>query len=97
MNDQSHYEFKVKQRDLKRSIEFKVLTHVSQFTNDLVDKDFLIKNLTHTTVNSKSKLLPKLTSQQTKSLNKINFGGEKKMYDTRGKNNKTNKIKHKKT
>ena len=87
MNDQSDYEFKIKRGDLKRSMEFKVLTHVSQFTNDLVDKDFLIKNLTHSTVNSKSKKLPKLNTQQTMSLNKINFGGEKKMYDTRGKKN----------
>jgi hypothetical protein len=66
-------------------MEFKVLTHVSKFTNDLVDKDFLMKNLIHTTVNSKSRKLPKLTAVQTSQINKIQFGGEKKMYDTRGK------------
>ena len=84
MNDQSDYEFKVNRGDLKRSMEFKVLTHVSKFTNDLVDKDFLMKTLTHTTINSKSRKLPKLNLGQTPQLSKNQFGGEKKMYDTRG-------------
>ena len=85
INDQSSFDFKVTKGDLKRSLEFKVLTHVSKFTNDLVGQDFLIGN--HTTLNSKRGKLPKLTSIQSSQINKIQFGGEKKMYDTRGKMN----------
>lgn len=79
MKDQSHFDYKVKKSDLKHSIEFKVLTHVSKFTNDLVEKDFLSKN---TLFNSSKGKLPALAN---KSANLMNKNGEK-LYETRSKN-----------
>lgn len=66
-------------------MEFKVLTHVSKFTNDLVDKDFIVKNPLFSSLNTKTRKLPKLNSVQNINKNKIQFPGEMKMYETRGK------------
>lgn len=61
------------------------MTHVSKFTNDLVDKDFLMKNLSYTTINSKSRKLPKLNfKQNNKQISLNQYSTEKKMFESRG-------------
>lgn len=61
---------------MKRSIEFKVFTHLSKFTNDLVEKDFLFNSTTRNI----DKKLPKLPSKT----GRISHGSET-IYDKRGK------------
>ena len=86
LNDQSQFDTKIKKEDLKRTIEFKVLTHVSKFTNDLVEKDFLINNVNKNSQSQKIKFLPKLKNSQ-KYNTKSSFNTSERFYDTRGKNN----------
>jgi len=74
----------VKKEDLKRSIEFKILTHVSKFTNDLVEKDFLMTSFTNNVPSSKnSKYLPQLRNSR-KYMNNSSLNSNEKKYDTRG-------------
>lgn len=44
-----------------------------------------MKNITHTTINQKTRKLPKLSSDHNSLMNKIQNTNENKMYDTRGK------------
>lgn len=84
MNDQSAYDKKIKKEDLKRSIEFKILTHVSKFTNELVEKDFLMTSFTNNNPNSQnSKYLPQLRNSR-KYMNNSSLNSNEKKYDTKG-------------
>lgn len=92
MNDQSQYETKIKKEDLKPNMEFKVLTHVSKFINDSVEKDFLLN--CNNTLTQKNKSLPKLKNN-FKFTTKNSFNSsEKKFHDTKG--NSSNNIANKK-
>jgi hypothetical protein len=53
------------------------LTHVSKFTNDLVEKDFLVHN--NTLLNSAKGKLPALANKNTK----FNINNADKLYETR--------------
>jgi len=68
---------------LKRSIEFKVLKHVSKFTNDLVEKDYFINSHYKTITLQKTKFLPKLKNSNLYN-QKANYSSSEKFYDTRG-------------
>ena len=84
LSDQSAFDTKIRKEDLKRSIQFKVLTHVSKFTNELVEKDFLA-NSHNKSINSQiSNNLPQLRSSK-KYNNNSTFNSAEKFYDTRGK------------
>lgn len=84
LNDQSNYDYKVKKCDMKRSIEFKVLTHISKFTNDSVDKDFLMNSQSF--INSGKGKLPKISSS-TNNNNPRKFStiNPEKLFEARGK------------
>ena len=53
------------------------MTHVSKFTNDLVEKDFLVHN--NTLLNSAKGKLPALANKNTK----FNINNADKLYETR--------------
>lgn len=84
LSDQSAYDTKIRKEDLKRSIEFKVLTHVSKFTNDLVEKDFLATSHNRSIASRQSSNnLPQLRS--SKKYTKSTLNSAEKFYDTKGK------------
>jgi hypothetical protein len=60
-------------------MQFKVFTHVSKFTNDLVEKDFLSNK--NTLFNSSKGKLPALANKNSKFTNKKSD----KLYETRSK------------
>jgi len=80
LNDQSAFDTKVRKEDLKRSVEYKILTHVSKFTNDLVDKDFLINANNKSSELQKFRLLPKLKNSNQFKM-KLSFNSNE---NTRG-------------
>lgn len=83
LNDQSAFDSKIRKEDLKRSIEFKILTHVSKFTNELVDKDYMINTNNKSSELQKVRLLPKLKNSNKYKM-KLSFNSSDKFYDTRG-------------
>jgi hypothetical protein len=85
INNQSAYEMKIRKEDLKRSIEYKVLTHVSKFTNDLVEKDFLM-NLHNKSINAhhSNNNLPQLKSSK-KYITKSTLNSAEKFYNSQSK------------
>jgi len=86
ISDQSAFESKIRKEDLKRSIELKILKHVSRFTNDLVDKDYVVNAKVRSSEALKMRLLPKLKNSNNKYSKFPLISSAEKLYDTRGRN-----------